>query len=53
MRELWLIFKLEEKEIAAYTLRGTFPGEAAETKALLAAEYGCSVQDIKTEVVRR
>lgn len=49
--ELWLVFMYENKELCAYTLRGTFDGEAASTKEMLAAENGIAPEQImvKTE----
>lgn len=40
------IFKLNGKELCAYTLRGTFAGEEEATKELLAEEYNCNKSDI-------
>lgn len=47
MKEQWLVFYLGDKELASYTLRGTFPGEAEETINLLAYENG-----VPTEAIR-
>lgn len=40
MRERWLVFYNGKKELAAITLRGTFPGEVEATVDLLAGEHG-------------
>lgn len=37
-RELWCIFSYNHKELAAYTVRGTFPGELKATKEMLSQE---------------
>lgn len=47
MREQWLVFYLDDKELASYTLRGTFPGEAEDTIGLLAQEYGVPAEAIR------
>lgn len=40
--EQWVVFRDKEtgEELAAYTIRGTFAGEAKATAELLAAERG-------------
>ena len=48
MKEEYIVFYHNEKELAAYTVRGTFAGELDATKELLAYENGIAVQDIKT-----
>ena len=50
MTEQWLVFTDREtgRELAAYTVRGTFPGERAETINLLAAENGIPAEQIET-----
>ena len=45
MRE-WKTFRLNGKLLAAYTLKDTFPGEEADTLALLAYEHSCKAEDI-------
>jgi hypothetical protein len=47
--EKYLVFYLNEKELAAYTLRGTFPGEREATIDLLAHENGVDPTAIRTE----
>ena len=47
--EKYLVFYHGQKELAAYTLRGTFPGEREATIELLAHENGISPQAIHTE----
>ena len=46
--EKYLVFYFGEKELAAYTLRGSFPGEKAATIELLAYENGISPAEIRT-----
>ena len=45
--EQYLVFSYNEKELAAYTLRGTFAGEMEATKELLAYENGISIDAIR------
>lgn len=54
-KEEWLIFKDREtgRELCAYTIRGTFPGEKEETVKLLAYENGIPRERIITEIVKR
>ena len=52
MRE-WVVFYHEREELAAYTLRGTFAGEATETKKLLAYERGVSEDEISVVIEKR
>ena len=47
MREEYLVFYYKQKELAAYTLRGTFPGEMEATKELLAYENNITVAEIR------
>lgn len=49
MRE-WKTFRLNGKLLAAYTLKDTFPGEEAETLALLAYENNCKAEDITVSI---
>lgn len=53
MKEPRIVFYLQNKELYAITVRGSFPGEIASTKEQLAAEHGCSQEEIKTEIVVR
>ena len=55
MREQWLIFRDREtgRELGAYTIRGTFPGEREATIELLAAENGIKPEQIVTAIERR
>jgi hypothetical protein len=48
MAEQWIVFRDREtgEELAAYTARGTFPGEATATAELLAAERGITPEQI-------
>ena len=47
MREEYLVFYYKQKELAAYTLRGTFPGEMEATKELLAYENNIAADEIR------
>lgn len=49
MRE-WKTFRLNGKLLAPYTLKETFPGEEAETLALLAYENSCKTEDITVSI---
>lgn len=53
--EQWLIFKDKQtgRELCAYTLRGTFPGEREATARMLAAENGISESRIETRIEAR
>lgn len=53
MREEWLVFYHEGREICRYTLRGTFPGEREETIKLLAHERGIPAEEITCKVVKQ
>lgn len=53
MCEQWVVFRHEGREICAYTLRGTFPEELAETKKLLANEKGIPEDEISCTVETR
>ena len=53
--EQWTVFreKATGQELAAYTIRGTFPGEAEATKELLAAEGGIDPEQITVTIEAR
>lgn len=55
MKEEWKVFRdsTTGKELAAYTLKGTFPGEEQNTKELLAAERGIDPGQITTTIEKR
>ena len=53
MAEPWIVFLYQGKEVCAFTVHGTFPGEIDATKDLLAREYGYNREDIKTELAVR
>lgn len=53
MAEQRLVFYHGEKELAAYTLRGTFVGERRATIELLAYENGISESEIRAVVELR
>lgn len=53
MKEPWIVFYHQEKEIAAYTVCGTFQGERQATIDLLAAERGIDPADITTKIEER
>ena len=46
-KKLWLVFYHGAKELMAYTLDGTFEGEAEDTIDLLAYENGISKESIR------
>lgn len=50
---LWCVFSYNHKELAAYTIDGTFAGELEATKELLAAENGIPAWAIDTTYVYR
>jgi len=50
---LYKVFYHRDRELLAYTLAGTFEGEEAETKGLLAYENGISVDDIRVAIEER
>lgn len=53
-KELWAVFYLHGwEELAAYTLRGSFAGEAIETKKLLAYQHGVKEEDISIRYEER
>ena len=53
MREPWVVFYHEGRELASYTLRGAFPGEREDTVALLAAERNIPPEVIRVAVEER
>lgn len=53
MKEQWLVFYHNGKEICRYTMRGTFSGEREETIKLLAADRGISETEIITRIEER
>lgn len=55
MREQWLVFKDRNtgRELMAYTIRGTAPGERRATIELLAAEKGIAEEQIETVIETR
>lgn len=53
-KEPWVAFLLFGwEEVAAYTLRGTFPGECEETRKLLAYEHGVTPDKITVVIEER
>ena len=52
-KEPWTVFSYQGKELAAYTVRGTFPGEMKATRDQLAAENGCRPEDIQVRTENR
>lgn len=50
MNARWIAFMYDGKEIFAYTIKGTFPGELQATKELLAAERGISTEEITVKL---
>lgn len=53
MKELWMVFWCNCKELCSYTLRGTFAGERESTIELLAYEKDISKDDIYTTIEER
>lgn len=53
MKEPWVVFYYEGRELASYTLRGTFPGELEATAAELAAEKNIPLEGIRWVVENR
>jgi len=53
--EQWAVFRDKEtgQELAAYTIRGTFAGEAEATADLLAAENGLAPEQIIVTIENR
>ena len=53
--EQWAVFRNKEtgQELAAYTIRGTFAGEAEATADLLAAENGLAPEQIIVTIENR
>ena len=52
--EPWAVFYyMDWMELAAYTVRGTFPGEMEETKNLLAYEHGVRPTEINVRIENR
>ncbi len=53
--EKWLVFRDDTtgRELCAYTIRGTFPGEAEATAELLAHENGLQVDQISATIESR
>ena len=52
-KKLWLVFYHGTKELMAYTLDGTFEGEAEDTIDLLAYENGISKESIRVTCEER
>lgn len=52
-KEMWIVFLLNGRELAAYTVRGKFAGELEETKNLLAYENGVLPETIEIKKVWR
>lgn len=42
----WIVFFHGDKELASYTVKGTYPGELHATRELLAAEIRCEPKEI-------
>lgn len=51
--EKWKVFYYGEKELCAYTLRGTFVGEEEATKETLANENKIDINEIKVVIEER
>ena len=54
-KEPWLVFRDKEtgRELCAYTVRGSFPGEARATAEILAEENGLTPDQISISTERR
>ena len=52
-KKKWKVFYLNNKELMAYTLLGTFDGEEQATKELLAYNQNVSVDDIEVRIEER
>lgn len=50
----WIVFRTKEgKELAAYTVNGTYVGEEKDTIDLLASEHGIPADDISISLEMR
>lgn len=49
MKNMYMVFYHGERELVAYTIRETFPGEAEATIGLLAYENNIAEEDIRVE----
>ena len=52
-KKKWKVFYHNEKELCAYTLKGTFAGEEQSTKEYLAFEKGIDISEIKVVIEER
>ena len=52
-KQLWKVFKLNNKALFSYTLCGTFKGEEEATKKSLAQQYNCDINDIIVSIEER
>ena len=52
-KQLWKVFKLNNKEICSYTIYGTFKGEEEATKKMIAFDHNCSIDDILVSIELR
>lgn len=48
-----VFYYLDWEELAAYSVNGTFPGEASDTRDLLAYERGIDPEDISFRIEDR
>ena len=53
MKELYIVFFVNGKEKAAYTVRGTFHGELEDTKNLIAYENGMDPENVLVKIEQR
>lgn len=51
--EKYMVFYYNNKELCAYTLRGSFFGETEATAELLAYEHNINIQDIIIKIEER
>lgn len=52
-KEKWKVFYHDEKELCAYTLRGTFDEEEQATKEMLSYEEGINITEIRVVIEER
>lgn len=52
-KQTWIVFFLDGKELASYTLEGTFLGELKSTRELLAYENDVPASSICFAVINR
>lgn len=53
MKEPYVVFYHGDKELLAYTVRGTFAGEKGATVEMLASTRGIPIRDIAVTIENR